>query len=135
MKRFKILLKPVVELNADPSQEEGIRLFESEGEETVIGYRAADHILFLDRRKSGNVNFNPDFASIEKVSIMSVNKKIKLRIFVDQSIIEVFANDGEATITDYVFPESSSYKIETYNKGGAPAPLFKLWKLKSVWGN
>ncbi len=124
-----------LELNVDPSQEEGIRLFESEGEETVIGYRAADHILFLDRRKSGNVNFNPDFASIEEVSIMSVNKKIKLRIFVDQSIIEVFANDGEATITDYVFPESSSYKIETYNKGGAPAPLFKLWKLKSVWGN
>ena len=124
-----------LELNADPSQEEGIRLFESEGEETVIGYRAADHILFLDRRKSGNVNFNPDFASIEEVSILSVNKKIKLRIFVDQSIIEVFANDGEASITDYVFPESSSYKIETYNKGGSPAPLFKLWKLKSVWGN
>ena len=97
----------------------------------MIGYRAADHILFLDRRKSGNVNFNPDFASVEEVSVKPIDGKIKLRIFVDQSIIEVFANDGEATITDYVFPESSSCKIETYNKGGSPAPLFKLWKLKS----
>ena len=132
MKRFKILLKPVVELNTDPTQEEGIRLFESEGEETVIGYRAADHILFLDRRKSGNVNFNPYFASIEEVSVKPMAGKIKLRIFVDQSIIEVFANDGEATIADYAFPEKGDYKIEAYSKGGK-APIFKLWKLKSVW--
>ncbi len=122
-----------IELNTD-SDETGIKLFKSELEETIIGYRSKDHILFLDRRKSGNVNFNPDFASIEEVNVIPVDGKIKLHIFIDQSIIEVFANDGDATIADYAFPEKADYKIETYSKGGK-SPVFKLWKLKSVWIN
>ena len=123
-----------LELDTEQSEEIGIKLFTSEGEETIIGYRAKDQVLFLDRTTSGNVSFNPDFASIEEVSLKPINGKIKLRIFIDQSIIEVFANDGEATIADYAFPEKGDYKIETYSKGGK-APLFTIWKLKSVWGN
>lgn len=123
-----------VELDTDRSEEIGIKLFKSETEETIIGYRVKDQILFLDRRKSGNVSFNPDFASIEEVKLKPIEGKINLHIFIDQSIIEVFANDGEATISDFAFPEKSDYKIETYSKGGN-APSFKLWKLKSVWGN
>ncbi len=122
-----------LELDVASSEESGIKLFESEGEETIVGYRSKDQVLFLDRRKSGNVSFNPDFATIEEVSIKPVNGKIKLHIFIDQSIIEVFANDGEATITDYVFPEYTGYKAETYCKGCQQTPVFKLWKLKSVW--
>ena len=123
-----------VELDTDRSEEIGIKLFKSETEETIIGYRVKDQILFLDRRKSGNVSFNPDFASIEEMKLKPIEGKINLHIFIDQSIIEVFANDGEATISDFAFPEKSDYKIETYSKGGN-APSFKLWKLKSVWGN
>ncbi|MEK6781410.1 MAG: glycoside hydrolase family 32 protein [Bacteroidota bacterium] len=131
-----------LELNTERSEEVGIKLFKSVGEETIIGYRVKDQVLFLDRTKSGNVNFNPDFASIEEVKLKPMNGKIKLHIFIDQSIIEVFANDGEATISDYVFPETltsgqagADYNIETYSKGGSRAPVFKLWKIKSVWTN
>ncbi len=123
-----------LDLDTENSEEIGIRVFKSGDEQTVIGYRIKEQILFLDRRNSGNVNFNPDFASIEEVKLKPVDGKIKLHIFIDQSIIEVFANDGEATISDYAFPEQLDYKIETYSKGGK-APLFKLWKLKSVWSN
>lgn len=121
-----------LELDTEQSEEMGLKLFKSDGEETIIGYRAKDQVLFLDRKKSGNVSFNPNFASIEEVSLKPINGKIKLHIFIDQSIIEVFANDGEATIADYAFPEKNNYKIETYSKGGK-TPEFKLWKLKSVW--
>jgi fructan beta-fructosidase len=123
-----------IEFDTEQSEEMGIKLFKSGNEETVVGYRVKDQILFLDRRKSGNVSFHLDFASIEEMKLIPQEGKIKLHIFIDQSIIEVFANDGEATISDYAFPEKSDYKIETYSKGGK-APTFKLWKLKSVWSN
>ena len=123
-----------LEFDIEQSEEIGIKLFKSADEETIVGYRVKDQVLFLDRRKSGIVSFNPEFSSIEEVAVKPIGGKIKLQIFIDQSIIEVFANDGEATISDYAFPEKPDYKIETYSKGGK-TPIFKLWKLKSVWSN
>ncbi len=121
-----------IDLDTENSLEIGIRVFKSSDEQTIIGYRTKDQVLFLDRRNSGHVSFHPDFASIEEVKLKPANGKIKLHIFIDQSIIEVFANNGEVTISNYAFPEKGEYKIETYSQGGK-APTYKLWKLKSVW--
>ncbi len=44
--------------------------------------------------------------------------KVKLHMFVDQSSVEVFGNDGTEVITDQLFPKLSSNKIRLYSKGG-----------------
>ena len=122
-----------VEITLALAKEAGIKVLKSGDEETIIGYRVETGELFLDRTHSGNVRFHKDFASIESVKVKPVNGKIKLHIFIDQSIVEVFANDGEQTISDLVFTTRDDAKVETYSKHGEATFNIKAWKMKSVW--
>jgi fructan beta-fructosidase len=69
----------------------------------VIGYDEKEKVVYLDRRNAGNVSFNRSFPSIEKAPARLIDGKVKLKIYEDQSIIEIFINDGEAVISDQVF--------------------------------
>lgn len=60
--------------------------------------------VYFDRRNAGDVSFSDRFPSVEKAPARLVDGKVKLDIYFDQSIVEVFINDGEAVITDRVFP-------------------------------
>ena len=39
------------------------------------------------------------------------NGIVKLDIFVDNSIVEIFANDGRAVLTDLVFPNTKTGNV------------------------
>ncbi len=105
-----------------------LELFSNRDEKTIIATR--DNILFVNRAESGIVNFQPDFASSDQVSTDSTNQKISLHIFVDQSIIEVFMNGGEASITSQVFPTGEN-TIRIPMKENVKN--LKAWELKSIW--
>jgi len=66
--------------------------------------------LFFDRTKSGKIDFNKNFSSIETMQVVPQNGVLKLDIFVDNSIVEVFANEGEAVLSDLVFPQKMEGK-------------------------
>jgi fructan beta-fructosidase len=108
----------------------GIRLAKGGNEETVIQY-TADGQLQLDRRRSGNVAFSKAFPSVESAPLSRRNGAIKLRIFVDKSVIEIYANDGARVLTDQIFPTNGVNGIELFSEGGTA--LFRnvsLWQLK-----
>jgi fructan beta-fructosidase len=69
----------------------------------IIGYDEKEKVVYLDRRNAGNVSFNKTFPSIEKTPARLIDGKVKLKIYADQSIIEIFINDGESVISDQVF--------------------------------
>lgn len=69
-----------------------------------IGYDEKEEVVYLDRRNVGNTTFNKNFPSIEKAPARLIDGKVQLNIYVDQSIIEIYINAGEAVITDQVFP-------------------------------
>jgi beta-fructofuranosidase len=57
-----------------------------------------------------------------------------LKIFVDRSSVEVFANDGEVTLTDRIYPLRLAVGIELYSlKGTGKIESLSVWKLDSVW--
>jgi fructan beta-fructosidase len=90
-------------------------------------------VLFIDRTHSGKVSFNKDFARLDSVKLAPVNGKIKLHIFIDESILEVFANDGEQTLCEGVYPTRDDAGVETYSKDGEAAFSVQAWALKSIW--
>jgi fructan beta-fructosidase len=120
-----------IEIDVAGAEEAGVKVLKSGEEETVIGYDAVKEELFLDRTRSGNVDFHPDFSSIERVKLKPVDGKIKLQIFIDHSIIEIFANEGEQSITDQVFPLKDDAKVELYFKDGAPSVNMKAWEIRN----
>lgn len=82
-----------------------VTLSNDEGEEFIITYDQKAMTLTCDRSKSGITNFNQHFAS--KPTVAPVHKKLtQLRIFVDNSSVEVFGNNGEVCLTNLVFPKS-----------------------------
>ena len=86
-------------------------LSNDEGEEYVITYDQKAMTLSADRSKSGMTDFNGNFTKAGGKDaapvVAPVQKKItSMRIFVDKSSVELFANNGEVCITNLVFPKS-----------------------------
>jgi fructan beta-fructosidase len=55
-------------------------------------------------------------------------------VFFDQSIITVFANDGEVVFTTQIFPHAEDNSIELFStKGKAIMKMGKFWMMKSTW--
>lgn len=87
-------------------------------ERTVIGYDVSTGRLYVDRTKSGKVDFNGSFPSIDDARVALVNGKLTLSIYLDRSSVEVFAQGGRTTITDQVFPSADSDRIGIFAEGG-----------------
>ncbi|MGX9899748.1 glycoside hydrolase family 32 protein [Arthrobacter sp. SA17] len=86
-------------------------------ERTVLAYDSATGELSLDRTESGNVGFDATFPSVERVRVPLESGRLRLRIFVDRCSVEVFAQDGLATITDLVFPANASNAVGLFAEG------------------
>ncbi|MER6559036.1 GH32 C-terminal domain-containing protein [Streptomyces sp. NPDC001027] len=89
------------------------------GEETVIGYDATTQELYVDRTRSGAVDFNGTFPGVQTAPLKAANGKIKLRILVDWSSVEVFGGSGEAVITDQIFPDPASQGVQVFAENGS----------------
>ncbi|MDO4195523.1 MAG: DUF4980 domain-containing protein [Prevotellaceae bacterium] len=84
-------------------------LSNNEGEEVKIVYDQNLMTLSVDRTKSGEVNFNQNFACVTTAPVH--NKLTSLRVFIDKCSIEVFGNDGEVVLTNLIFPKSPLDKV------------------------
>jgi sucrose-6-phosphate hydrolase SacC (GH32 family) len=64
----------------------------------------------------------------------AAGKTVRLRVFVDRSSVELFAGDGQTTISDRIFPSAGSDGIAFFSKGsGARVISLELWPLASIW--
>ena len=82
--------------------------------------------------QSFNKNFEAN-SRFETPLILS-NKQVQLHIFFDHSIVEVFANNGEAVLTAQIFPAASADGIELFSSGGkSTVTKASIWKIKSIW--
>jgi fructan beta-fructosidase len=114
----------------------GVRLAVGEKNVFIIGYDAAHEKLFIDRSGCTNNSFSKKFASLSRyeTSLPAVKDKIKLHIFFDKSIVEVFANDGEVVMTAQLFPDEKDNGVELFSEGGPTKfESVKLWNMKSAW--
>jgi len=96
----------------------GLLLRAGGGEQTVLAYDAGTGVLSLDRVASGNTAFHESFASVERVAVPLEDGRLQLRVFLDRCSVEVFAQDGLATITDQIFPGESSTSLAVFAEGG-----------------
>jgi levanase/fructan beta-fructosidase len=68
----------------------------------------------VDRTKSGEVGFSPDFPCVTKAPTCGQIRQ--LRIFIDRCSIEAFDADGKMAMTNLVFPSEPYNNIKV--KGG-----------------
>ena len=117
-----------------PTTEFGFQVREGVEEKTVVGYKTGENLMFVNRAESGETDFSSSFSTLHEAPLKPEKKRIKLNIFVDDSSIEVFANDGKVVFSDVIFPDPSSRSMSFYTKGGEVNVLsLKVHSLTNTW--
>ena len=112
----------------------GLKISKGGQEETIVGYDTETQSMFVDRSKSGEIDFHPRFGGKHSGPLPMEDRRVRLHVFVDTSSVEVFGNDGYTVITDRIFPDPASQSIELYSKGGSTLlRSLEFWPLGSVW--
>ena len=112
----------------------GFRVLQGDSEETLVGFTAEPAEVYIDRTKSGEAEFHETFAGKHSARLDPVNGMVELRILVDRSVVELFAEGGRVTITDRVFPRPDSAGLSLYSEGGeARIVSLEAWTLQSAW--
>ena len=111
-----------------------LRVGEDTNQATVVEYDALRDTLFIDRSHSGKI-FSGSFSPRQSAPLHPKGDVLDLKILVDSSSVEVFADSGTVVLTDLIFPDSQSLGLQIYTEGG-PAIVRSLdvFLLKSIWG-
>lgn len=129
-------LEIAVTLAAGSAKAYGLKLRCSPGgeEETIIRYDPAAATLTLDVLRSSqspNVqNHLPETGPLELLP----GEGLRLRIFIDRSIVEVFAN-GRLCLIRRIYPvHPDSLGIAVFAEGGpAGVDSFEAWEMAGIW--
>jgi len=76
-----------------------------EQEKIVIGYDHKKQVFFIDRSASGLTIFHPEFAGIHIAPRLSNHPSIKVKLVLDKTSVELFADDGLSVMTSIFFPK------------------------------
>lgn len=87
-----------------------LKLFKSDTEEFLLSFDFKESIVYIDRSTFVNT-FAEKFGHIRS-SKLNINEELKINIFVDNSVVEIFINDGEVAFTSRVFPLTESSDIQ-----------------------
>jgi len=85
---------------------------------TRIGIRPTEGLIVVDRRESGQSDFHESFPSIDTAPIRTTAGSYDLTVFVDRCSVEVFAQGGQVTMTELIFPADTSTEVSLYAIGG-----------------
>jgi fructan beta-fructosidase len=114
-----------VELQPGEAKESGMLLRSSaDGRQGLkISYDSKAGTLTVDRSVAGTSNFSGKFSPYHQAAVPLRDGKLKLRILLDASSVEVFAQDGAAVITDTFFPAWDNTATQVFSRGGNAAFL------------
>ncbi|WP_372630197.1 GH32 C-terminal domain-containing protein [Cohnella sp.] len=104
-----------------------------DGQQTAIRYEPQTGELVLDRTKSGVSDFEANFAERMSAPVKPKDGAVKLRVYVDDTTVEVFANDGEVVLTAIVFPEPTSAGVALFSEGETKLRDAVYYPMRTVW--
>lgn len=128
-------LELILELEPAGARRCGVRVLKRGDQQTEVGYNADTGSIYIDRTKSGVVDFHPAFAGVHAGPLKPDEQgRIRLHLLVDRSSVELFGNHGETVITDLVFPAGTSDQVELFAEGGAcRMASCQIFRLRSIW--
>jgi beta-fructofuranosidase len=109
-----------------------VRTSPNEEETTLVYYDTEKKKLCFDSRKSSTSDTEKYVRILEEAPFeLNKNEPLNLRVFVDNAIIEIFANDRQA-ICRRVYPaRTDSVNVVLYSEGGTTNFAdVKAWRMQ-----
>jgi fructan beta-fructosidase len=108
----------------------GIELKNSKGDVYRVGYDASTNRYFSDRRRAGKSDFSDKFAQrVHYAPSLNKSNTIKMHFLFDRASCELFADGGEAVLTDIYFPTEDFSEIKVFSEGGVARVKGMAWGL------
>ena len=103
----------------------------------VLDYNATEKTFSIDRRHSGIVDFEENFAKeIHKnLTPNIISKTIDYQIIIDWSSIEIFINGGIYSFTEQIFPKKPYTKLSFQSGENLELKNLNLSKIRTIWKN
>ncbi|WP_025683104.1 GH32 C-terminal domain-containing protein [Paenibacillus maysiensis] len=112
----------------------GFYVWDGGEQRTVVGYKTDVQQLFVNRADSGLTDFSSLFSTLHEASLAPVGNRIQMRIFVDESSVEVFGNDGEVVFSDIILPDSARRGMSFFVQGGEVKIVsLRVYALRNSW--
>ncbi|MHA6806232.1 glycoside hydrolase family 32 protein [Salinifilum ghardaiensis] len=90
----------------------GLDVFATGNHRTRVGYDADAGELFTDRTASGSAQVHPDFPARHGTPLtLPDGGQLRIRLVLDRSSVEVFADDGRAVLTHLVLPDAPEESV------------------------
>lgn len=103
------------------------------GENVIVGYDKPSNSYFIDRSKSGKVNFEKGFAKRHTAPRFSNNENMDLTLVVDNASIELFADNGLTVMTEIFFPNQLLSNIQVSSPDDFTIKSLQLTRMNSIW--
>ena len=105
--------------------------------ELLFTMMGKDKVFFLDRSKSGIVDFQEDFGKgIQQMPVPDLpDGEYDVSIFIDWSSVEVFINNGHYVMTSQIFPNGNytDFTIENLGDSELSMKVFSINEVKRIW--
>jgi fructan beta-fructosidase len=114
--------------------DETFKLHNDDGEEITLRFDNEAQKVYLDRTKSGKVDFHEEFASVQEMPLRENLNKIKMDIVVDASSVEIFINDGAYVMTAQVFNTNpfTTFGVHSSEEGVGESGMVSIYEAPSI---
>lgn len=125
----------VLASSSEPAESFGLKLYNDQGESLLVGYEPAQNRYFIDRSAAGPNDFSDQFNGLSYAPRVVPGTATKLHLFIDESSVELFADNGATVMTGIFFPSESFNHVTLFAKGGTVDwQKIEGWSLQSIWG-
>ena len=122
-----------INLNMQKAADFSLVISNAMGEEIVIGYDKKQNQYFIDRTKSGKIDFQKDFSARHMAPRFTDNGQMNLSLVIDASSVELFADEGLTVMTEIFFPNKPYSQIHIQSSDNAVIKKLEYINLKSSW--
>ena len=123
----------ILKIETNTPESFSAELSNGKNENVTIGYDKKTNQYYIDRTRSGIVNFNEDFGSRSIAPRLSASKTIQLTLVVDKASVEVFADGGSTVMTGIFFPTETLNRISIRSAQNLVLKSLSYTPLKSIW--
>lgn len=122
-----------IKVGGDKIDAFSLTLSNSIGQQLVLGYDKANNNYYIDRTESGKVDFEKGFAKKHTAPRLSVKDNLDLTLIVDNTSVELFADNGTAVMTEIFFPDQIYSNIQINSSQHLTIKSLQFARLKSIW--
>lgn len=123
-----------INLKQSGEKEFGLEFSNNLKERLSVGFEKDRNAFYIDRTEAGQNSFSKGFAARHFAPRIDTSGIIRMHIFLDQSSVEVFADDGSVVMTDIIFPSEGFTLLQPFPSAGKGAYFQgELYTIKSIW--